>query len=256
MRSEASPRELSHAVLSERTERGLRAGDRASTHLRRPGVRAVSLARFAIFVTVAGWIAFTVTTLGKAFFGGTPSVRYAVDAMLYIGVTTLLTASALAYLLARLGALYRTRRHHRAGRVEIDRSFDAGAPTLTVLVPSYCEETDVIRQTLLTTALQEYPDLRIVLLIDDPPHPSDAHRLELGGNLQLLFEVHRAAGRLLAVAQGRVENQDRVGHVSHSGRPASGAVVFVCPFCRAAMNPLGGGAGLCGPRGNDAPKGA
>jgi len=186
VRYDASPREPSRAVLSEQTAWALRAGDRSAEKIRRPGVRAISLARFAIFVTVAGWIAFTITTLGHAFFGGRLSVRYAVDAVLYIGVTTMLTGSALAYLLARLGALYRTRRHHRAGRVEIDRSFDDGAPTLTVLVPSYCEETDVIKQTLLTTALQEYPDLRIVLLIDDPPNPADAHRLELLENARSL----------------------------------------------------------------------
>ncbi len=40
----------------------------------------------------------------------------------------------------------------------------------------------------------------------------DAERLELGGDAQLLLEVHRAARRLLAVAQGRVENPDLVGH--------------------------------------------
>ncbi len=195
MRLDATSRVASHGVVSERTELALRAGDPLPP-VRRPGVRAISLARFAIFVTIAGWIAFTATTLGKAFFGGSLSIRYAVDAVLYIGVTTLLTASALAYLLARLGALYRARKHHRAGRVEIDRSFDEGAPTLTVLVPSYCEETDVIRQTLLTTALQEYPDLRIVLLVDDPPNPPDAQRLELRENARAL--PGRLAERLRA----------------------------------------------------------
>jgi cellulose synthase/poly-beta-1,6-N-acetylglucosamine synthase-like glycosyltransferase len=186
VRYDATPREVHYGVLSERNESARRAGERPADRLWRPGVRAISLARFAIFVTVAGWIAFTVTTLAKAFFGGELSIRYAIDAVLYIGVTTLLTASALAYLLARLGALYRARKHHRAGRVEIDRSFDGDAPSLTVLVPSYCEETDVIRQTLLTTALQEYPDLRIVLLVDDPPNPSDAQRLELLENARAL----------------------------------------------------------------------
>jgi cellulose synthase/poly-beta-1,6-N-acetylglucosamine synthase-like glycosyltransferase len=45
------------------------------------------------------------------------------------------------------------------------------APALTVLVPSYKEELSVIRQTLLSAALQEYPHKRIVLLLDDPPSP-------------------------------------------------------------------------------------
>jgi cellulose synthase/poly-beta-1,6-N-acetylglucosamine synthase-like glycosyltransferase len=140
---------------------------------------AISAARFAIFVTIAGWLAFSAITVSNAFFGAAFSLHYALDAIIYIAVVTLLTGSALAYLLARVGYLYRTRTHHRAGRVEIDTFFDRGARSLTVLVPSYCEETDVIRQTLLSAALQEYPGIRIVLLIDDPPHPDDAHRLEL-----------------------------------------------------------------------------
>ncbi len=47
-------------------------------------------------------------------------------------------------------------------------------PSMTVIVPSYREDERVIRQTLLSAALQEYPDLRVVLLVDDPPNPSDA----------------------------------------------------------------------------------
>src|SRR6185312_6626809 len=75
VRYDVSPREPSHAVLSEQSAWALRAGDRSAEQIRRPGVRGISLARFAIFVTVAGWIAFTITTLGHAFFGGRLSVR-------------------------------------------------------------------------------------------------------------------------------------------------------------------------------------
>ena len=51
--------------------------------------------------------------------------------------------------------------------------YDDAAPTMTIIVPSFREEPRVIRQTLLSAALQEYPDLRVVLLIDDPPDPTD-----------------------------------------------------------------------------------
>jgi cellulose synthase/poly-beta-1,6-N-acetylglucosamine synthase-like glycosyltransferase len=40
-------------------------------------------------------------------------------------------------------------------------------PSLLCLVPSYKEELRTVRQTVLA-ALQEYPDRRVVLLIDDP----------------------------------------------------------------------------------------
>ena len=55
-------------------------------------------------------------------------------------------------------------------RAMIDE-FDASAAGVTALVPSYREEPGVIRMTLLSAALQEYPYLRVVLLLDDPPNP-------------------------------------------------------------------------------------
>ena len=57
-------------------------------------------------------------------------------------------------------------------RAVIDDSFDTALPTMTVLVPCYREEIATVRKTLLSAALQEYPYLRIVLLLDDPPHPT------------------------------------------------------------------------------------
>ena len=92
----------------------------------------------------------------------------------YVLIMTLLTFSALMYLLARQGALHRSRGHVRVPRAEIDAFFANSRPSLTVLVPSYREEPIVVRSTLLSAALQEYPGMRVVLLIDDPPNPRDA----------------------------------------------------------------------------------
>ncbi|NKX49109.1 glycosyltransferase [Arthrobacter deserti] len=77
------------------------------------------------------------------------------------------------YLLARQGALHRFREHKRAPRGELDRHFAEYHDGITVLVPSYAEEPDVVRATLWSAALQEFPDLRVVLLLDDPPFPTD-----------------------------------------------------------------------------------
>src|SRR5262249_38996229 len=41
----------------------------------------------------------------------------------------------------------------------------------------------------------------------------DAEGVELAGHADLLLEVHAATGRLLAVAQRRVEDGDPVGHL-------------------------------------------
>jgi cellulose synthase/poly-beta-1,6-N-acetylglucosamine synthase-like glycosyltransferase len=141
--------------------------------------RLLSATRIAIFVTVIGWVAFVATTLSKAFFGDTFSVRYAADAVVYLVVVTLLTGSALAYLMARLGFAHRARRHERVPRSTIDSFFSERSPELTVIVPSYREDASVIRQTLLSAALQEYPAMNVVLLVDDPPNPDDPHQLAL-----------------------------------------------------------------------------
>ncbi len=142
--------------------------------------RRVALARVAIVATVLAWVGYFVSWLDSEFIaGGASSTRLGVEAVIYLVVVTLLTASALAYLICRLGYLLRSRGHRRVPRAALDEFFEHSMPTMTVIVPSYREETRVIRTTLLSAALQEYPYLRVVLLVDDPPNPSSAHHREL-----------------------------------------------------------------------------
>lgn len=145
---------------------------------RSPDRRWISTARFAILLTVAAWSAYAIDQVVRLA-TGSASWRGWIETLAYFIVVTLLTASSLAYLITRLGYLYRTRDHHRVPRATIDNFFSDSEPTLTVLVPSYREDARIIRQTLLAAALQEYPDLRIVLLVDDPPNPTTAGELEL-----------------------------------------------------------------------------
>ena len=80
----------------------------------------------------------------------------------------------LCYQVARLGRLRRMHEHHehKVSCPEDTRPLvRVDAPGLTILVPSYREEISVIRQTLLSAALQDYPNKRVVLLLDDPPAP-------------------------------------------------------------------------------------
>ncbi len=142
--------------------------------------RRLAMGRLAIIVTVTAWIGYFITWLLQDFFNPVYSSAVSrTEALLYLLIVTLLTASALAYLLTRLGYFYRTRQHHRANRALLEQFYDTTAPTLTTIVPSYQEETGVIRKTLLSAALQEYPGIRVVLLIDDPTTPRNAHAREL-----------------------------------------------------------------------------
>ena len=85
---------------------------------------------------------------------------------------------------------------------DLDAHFARSLPTLTVLVPSYEEEPDVIQATLLSVALQEYPYLRIVLLIDDPPDPADERRRAL---LEAAWALPDEVGRVLNEPSGWFE---------------------------------------------------
>jgi cellulose synthase (UDP-forming) len=142
-----------------------------------PSRKAMSGARFALFLTLAAWLAYFVEQV-RRYVDHPYGVRGTIEAVVYLGLVSFLTLSAVAYLTARLGHLQRVRDHRRVPRAVIDAVFDESNPTLTAIIPSYKEERRVIRQTLLSAALQEFPNIRVVLLIDDPPNATspDAQR--------------------------------------------------------------------------------
>ncbi len=141
-----------------------------------PSQRSMTLGRVAITVTIGAWIAYIVTTILRQFVNDGQGFRFTMEAASYMVVVTLLTFSALMYLVARQGALYRFADHRRVPRGELDRHFAQRSSAITVLVPSYAEEPEVVRSTLWSAALQEFPSTRVVLLIDDPPFPGDEPR--------------------------------------------------------------------------------
>lgn len=143
-----------------------------------PTRREISAARFAIFFTLLAWAAYVVDQVRRTVDVGLDA-RSIAETGLYLVLVSALALSALAYLVARLGRLYRRRDHRPVPRAVIDRDLGPRPPTLTALVPSYREDARVIRQTLVSAALQEYPDIHVVLLIDDPPNASSAEHLRL-----------------------------------------------------------------------------
>ena len=145
----------------------------------RPSTTKIALGRVGIVVTLLAWAMYVTTTIIREFIDNPHlDFRFATEAIFYLVVVTSLTFSALMYLTARQGALYRYRDHTRVPRAELERHFRPGYDrSITVLVPSYVEELQVVRKTLWSAALQEFGDLRVVLLIDDPPSPTDPDRL-------------------------------------------------------------------------------
>jgi EAL domain-containing protein (putative c-di-GMP-specific phosphodiesterase class I)/cellulose synthase/poly-beta-1,6-N-acetylglucosamine synthase-like glycosyltransferase len=132
----------------------------------------IARGRLAIVLTITVWACYIIGTVIQQFIAGhAATARLAVEAIVYMIVVTGLAASATAYLITRIGFFYRSRAHHRAPRIALDNFLQGPTPPVTVLVPSYQEDERVIRTTLLSAALQEYPGLRVVLLIDDPQQP-------------------------------------------------------------------------------------
>jgi cellulose synthase/poly-beta-1,6-N-acetylglucosamine synthase-like glycosyltransferase/EAL domain-containing protein (putative c-di-GMP-specific phosphodiesterase class I) len=161
-------------------------------------------ARLAIMTTIAGWVGYLVYWFYSQFLKqGAYTTQAKAEAITYLAMITLLEASSLAYLVSRLGHIYRAREHRRVPRANLDAFFWRRRPNLTMIIPSYREETRVIRNTLLSAALQEYPAKRIVLLIDDPPHPTNPHHRTL---LEAARELPEQLEELLAYPSSLVRD--------------------------------------------------
>ena len=125
--------------------------------------------------------------------------------------------------------------------IRLAQYYDARRPTLTTIIPSYQEEERVIMTTLLSAALLEYPDKRVVLLIDDPYTPKNdqaRQQLELARALpgkveRLLDEPARRFGGEMQSFETAMERGERLtpnsmvalagrSRVSGGPRPAAG----------------------------------
>jgi cellulose synthase (UDP-forming) len=134
-----------------------------------PSSIVIALSRLSIVLTVVFWALYVLSVIIRQLIDGPQNYQFTVEAFGYLIVVTFLTFSALMYLVARQGALQRFSKHVRTPRALLDKHFATHKEPITVLIPSYSEETEVIRKTMLSAALQEYPALRVVLLLDDNP---------------------------------------------------------------------------------------
>ncbi|RKZ69783.1 MAG: glycosyl transferase [Gammaproteobacteria bacterium] len=124
----------------------------------------------------------------------------------------------LVYQFARIQYVKRLRDHAPASREALEELHLDKSRSLSILVPSYKEESLVVEMTLMSAALQDYPNRYITLLIDDPAHPDDPDEAEqlmttrrLPGLLQAKFEKPRhkmeqeRANYFMRVSEGSVD---------------------------------------------------
>jgi cellulose synthase/poly-beta-1,6-N-acetylglucosamine synthase-like glycosyltransferase len=152
----------------------------------------MTFGRGAVVLTVAAWLALVVSVVNSQVIEGVDGHAPLLETLGFLLAVTFLAASATAYLFGRLGFYYRTKEGRRTPRAMLEEFYAERRPPVTALIPSYSEEPGVILMTLLSTALQEYPDLRVVLLVDDPPNPRYAGpRKLLDSAVALPAEVER-----------------------------------------------------------------
>jgi cellulose synthase/poly-beta-1,6-N-acetylglucosamine synthase-like glycosyltransferase len=113
---------------------------------------------------------------------------------LFAGIVPAFLYGNLAYFVSRIGCLMRHSEQPHELTEGLLSIYDKDPPSVAVLVPSYKEEERVVSRALLSASLSEYPNKRIVLLIDDAPHPETAadaqalaHMRELPKRLQRLL---------------------------------------------------------------------
>ena len=128
------------------------------------------------------------------------------ERVFYNSIFLVFMFGSFTYQVSRLAFFWKIRSRVNSTKRDLDRflaDFPASAPHVEIIVPSYKEETSVVWQTLMSAALVDYPDRAIVLLIDNPPDPTDP------ANSILLIESRRQVARvtdLLAPLAEEFEN--------------------------------------------------
>ncbi|HET7757629.1 MAG TPA: glycosyltransferase family 2 protein [Steroidobacteraceae bacterium] len=159
--------------------------------------REICATYLALTLTVAA-VVLAFSQLSGAFIAELAARQWSVGVgqLSFMLIVALLIWGNFVYQLTRLGHLYRCAAHRPAAREELEEIYQRPAQPLAILVPSYREELGVVRCTLLSAALQEYPSRRVVLLIDDPVPARTAEAAaalaalrELPRRLQALFDV-------------------------------------------------------------------
>lgn len=163
------------------------------------------------------------------------SPRQLVEATSFISIVGFLIYGNVAYQITRIASLQRIQSHRPDGRDALESVYLADAPPIAFLVPCYKEETRIVRQTLLSAALQEPPLRRVVLLIDDPSRFDDPGALAaLVAVRQLATELHdllaMAATRFIAARDSFVTREAN-GSLQPAGELGTLAGLYVEAAC-------------------------
>jgi len=148
------------------------------------------------------------------------SIQREIELCVFILIVVSLLYGNLVHQSCRLAFWRRLGAHRLLTRDQLESIYDRDAPKICVLIPSYREERHVLHQTILSAALAEYPERRVIVLIDDPPRGSAAEidaleasrRLVTTINGLLAGQAHRIKIALSVLAEER-----RAGRIDARG---------------------------------------
>jgi cellulose synthase (UDP-forming) len=146
--------------------------------------KEILLTKFLMLITIAASIFFSIEIFTQLITFIRQENTFGIfKLILFIAIVAYLIYGNVLYQLTRIGYYARLLKHKEVDLEILFNTFAYKAipPKVTILIPSYKEDLPIVRQTILSTALQEYPNKRIVLLIDDPQH---SHKKEDEKNLQ------------------------------------------------------------------------
>lgn len=155
--------------------------------------------RLAIAATLVAWVAYLIPSFVVPLVATGAATS---DSISYLIVMTFVAFALVMYLLARQSAL---RRHgRRRAPAPLESHFATTEGSMTVLVPPYTEEVSEVRASVWAAALQDYPALRVVLLLDDPPRPLEAH---VAARLEQARTITDRVALVLAEPSGRFRDE-------------------------------------------------
>lgn len=136
--------------------------------------REVLYAQFSLLLTV-GLYACLCDVLAHKIYDSYffPNLGPFYGGLVFMAALSVIFYSVVHYHVCLIGFYKRHKYETIPGFDTVAEIYDTPAPaSLAVIVPSFKEERKIILQTLLSTALSEYPAKSVVLLIDNPQNPT------------------------------------------------------------------------------------
>lgn len=139
---------------------------------RKSARKEVVLSVILFLITVGFFVGIIWISVGLVISSESRSIVFWVSNSIYMGIISIFAYGTFLYQISRIGYYARLASPNtlvgdcEASYFTVRNTHEL--PSLSVLVPSYKEDSRVIRQTLLSAALMGYSKKRVVLLLDNP----------------------------------------------------------------------------------------